>query len=153
MSATMILLVDLNTGTTAPRPLADPLAGGRLLTAELVTEFVSPRTDPLGPGNALVFAAGPLAGRRVSTGGRLSVGGLSPLTRGIKEANAGGMAADSLAALGYRAVVFTGSRPVNAPAIFCLDENGARFFDGQPYRPGNGRAQRCASSMASNTWW
>jgi len=134
MSATMILVVDLNTGAATPRPLADPLAGGRLLTAEVVTEFANPRTDPLGPGNALVFAAGPLAGRRVSTGGRLSVGGLSPLTRGIKEANAGGMAADGLAALGYRAVVFTGARPADAPAIFCLDENGARFFDAQPYR-------------------
>lgn len=134
MSETRILLADLSTGATTSRPLADPLAGGRRLTAELVTEFVSPRADPLGPGNALVFAAGPLAGRRVSTGGRLSVGGLSPLTRGIKEANAGGMAADSLAALGYRAVVFTGARPVDAPAIVCLDEDGARFFDARPYR-------------------
>ncbi len=130
----MILLIDLDTGVIAPRPLTDPLAGGRLLTAELVTEFVNPRTDPLGPGNALVFAGGPLAGRRVSTGGRLSVGGLSPLTRGIKEANAGGMAADSLAALGYRALVFTGARPVDEPAIFCLDEDGARFLDARPYR-------------------
>ena len=77
------------------------MAGGRLLTAQLVTEHVPPTADPLGPDNILALAAGPLAGLRVSTGGRLSIGAKSPLTRGIKESNAGGMAADSLAALGY----------------------------------------------------
>ncbi len=128
-----ILQVDLSTEAISTRPLSDPLRGGRLLTAELITELVDPRTDPLGPGNALAFAAGALAGRRVSTGGRLSVGGLSPLTHGIKEANAGGMAGDSLAALGYRALVFTGARPPVAPAIFCLDEGGARFYDARPF--------------------
>src|SRR5690242_16759760 len=119
-----ILLVNLSTDTLTTRPLSDPLLGGRLLTAELITELVDPHADPLGPGNALAFAAGPFAGRRVSTGGRLSVGGLSPLTHGIKEANAGGMAGDSLAVLGYRALVFTGARPVEAPVVFRLDETG-----------------------------
>ncbi len=77
------------------------MAGGRLLTGQLVTEHVPPTADPLGPDNILALAAGPLAGLRVSTGGRLSIGAKSPLTRGIKESNAGGMASDSLAALGY----------------------------------------------------
>lgn len=128
-----ILFFDLSTGTARRDPLTDPLAGGRLLTAQLVSQYVDPRGDPLGPGNILVFAAGPLAGMRVSTGGRLSVGGKSPLTRGIKEANAGGMAADSLAALGYRALVVQGSRPPGQPAILVLDEAGARLTDGSPY--------------------
>jgi len=130
---TSILFFDLTTGQATVRPLADPLAGGRLLTAQLTTEFVHPRADPLGPGNILAFAAGPLAGMRVSTGGRLSVGGKSPLTRGIKEANAGGMAADSLAALGYRALVLTGARPADQPAVLILDEAGPRLADGRPY--------------------
>jgi aldehyde:ferredoxin oxidoreductase len=130
---TGILLFDLTTGQATVRPLADPLAGGRLLTAQLVTEFVAPLADPLGPGNILAFAAGPLAGMRVSTGGRLSVGGKSPLTAGIKEANAGGMAADSLAALGYRALVLRGSRPADQPAVLILDETGPRLADGRPY--------------------
>lgn len=128
-----ILLVDLTTEETTARSLDDTLAGGRLLTVQLATEFIDPRTDPLGPGNALILAAGALAGRRVSTGGRLSVGGLSPLTHGIKEANAGGMAADSLADLGWRAVVFKGMRPQGDWRVGVLDENGLRFFDGRPY--------------------
>ncbi len=128
-----ILFFDLTTATAERQPLADPLAGGRLLTAQLVTELVPPTADPLGPENILVCAAGPLAGMRVSTGGRLSVGGRSPLTRGIKESNAGGMAADSLAALGYRAVVVRGARPVDQPAVLILDEAGPRLADGRPY--------------------
>ncbi len=100
-----ILVFDLTTGQATVRPLTDPLAGGRLLTGQLVTEHVPPTANPLGPDNILALAAGPLAGMRVSTGGRLSIGAKSPLTRGIKESNAGGMAADSLAALGYRALV------------------------------------------------
>jgi aldehyde:ferredoxin oxidoreductase len=127
------LLFDLTTGQATVRPLADPLAGGRLLTAELTTEFVYPLADPLGPGAILVFAAGPLAGMRVSTAGRLSVGGKSPLTRGIKEANAGGMAGDSLAALGYRALVLRGGRSADQPAVLILDEAGPRLADGRPY--------------------
>ena len=128
-----ILVFDLTAGETTVRPLTDPLAGGRLLTGLLVTEHVPPTTDPLGPDNILVLAAGPLAGLRVSTGGRLSIGAKSPLTLGIKESNAGGMAADSLAGLGYRALVLTGARPTGQPAVLIVDEAGARLVDSRPY--------------------
>ncbi|MCC6147053.1 MAG: aldehyde ferredoxin oxidoreductase [Anaerolineaceae bacterium] len=127
------LTVNLATGTLQEKPLADPLLGGRLLTGMLVSELVPPKTDPLGPENILAFAAGPLSGRNVSTGGRLSVGGKSPLTQGIKEANAGGMGGDSIAALGYRAIVFTGMRPAGDLSIFILDEEGGRLADGRAY--------------------
>lgn len=82
--------------------------GGRGLTVKLLLEETDPACDPLGSGNKLILATGPLAGTGVSSSGRLSVGGKSPLTGGIKEANAGGMAATALARLGYRAVVFEG---------------------------------------------
>ncbi|MCU0502912.1 MAG: hypothetical protein MUC51_14330 [Anaerolineae bacterium] len=129
-----ILTVDLIDGSATARSLADPLAGGRLLTAQLVTEHVPPTADPLGPDNILALAAGPLAGLRVSTGGRLSIGAKSPLTGGIKESNAGGMAADSLAVLGYRALLLTGARTSDRPAVLILDEAGARLADGRPYQ-------------------
>jgi aldehyde:ferredoxin oxidoreductase len=130
---TQILTVNLTTGEAVRHPLAEPLAGGRLLTGQLVTERVPPAADPLGPDNILALAAGPLAGMRVSTGGRLSIGAKSPLTGGIKESNAGGMAADSLAGLGYRALVLTGARPAGQPAVLIVDEAGARLADGRPY--------------------
>ncbi len=130
---TKILYLDLSTGKTNQKDLTDPMVGGRLLTGQLVTELVDPRTDPLGPGNALIFAAGPLAGKRTSTGGRLSIGGKSPLTGGIKEANAGGMAGDSLAVLEYRALAVTGVNPTSNPVLVILDENGLQVVAAAKY--------------------
>ena len=126
-----ILYLDLGTQKSWENPLANPLSGGRLLTAELVSEQVDPQADPLGAGNILVFAAGPLAGKRTSTGGRLSIGGKSPLTGGIKEANAGGMAGDSLAVLGYRALVVTGTSP--GPVIAMVGPQGVEILAAEPY--------------------
>ena len=122
-----ILIVDLNTGETRQRPLDDNLAGGRYLSGQLVSEFVDPKTDPLGIGNALVLAAGPLSNRRTSTGSRLSIGCKSPLTLGIKESNAGGMAGDSLAGLGFRAIVFLGKIPDGGKGVYILDQNGGHL--------------------------
>ncbi len=128
-----ILKINLQNNEFVEQPLADPLAGGRLLTTQIVSDLVDPHADPLGPVNCLVFAAGPLAGKRVSTGGRLSIGGKSPLTGGIKEANAGGMAGDSLSVLGYRALVLTRERSKDSAALIILDENGVKFIDAKEY--------------------
>lgn len=128
-----VLYIDLKAEASWEKPLNDPLTGGRLLTGQLVSLLVDPQTDPLGSGNALVFAAGPLAGKRTSTGGRLSIGGKSPLTGGIKEANAGGMAGDSLAVLGYRALVITGMCEIPSHTIVILDEEGVQIVNGAKY--------------------
>lgn len=128
-----IFYLDLQTGESKIEVLEDPLAGGRLLTAQLVSKLVPPMADPLSPENVLVFAAGPLSGKRVSTGGRLSVGGKSPLTGGIKEANAGGMAGDSLAVLGYRALVVCGAANESSPVCLILEEDGFQLVRAKPY--------------------
>ncbi len=122
-----ILVVDLTNNKTTLRPLTDELAGGRLLTGQLVSEFVDPQSEPLSPDNALVLASGLLSNRRVSTGSRLSIGCKSPLTKGIKESNAGGMAGDSLAGLGFRAVVFLGKIPDGKQGVYILDEDGGQL--------------------------
>ncbi len=66
------------------------ILGGRGLSAKIMKAEVPPQSDPLGPEAKLVIAAGPLAGTLAPSCGRTSVGGKSPLTQGIKEANAGG---------------------------------------------------------------
>lgn len=113
-----ILWIDLTRLAWDLGGLPDPLLGGRALTAALVREHVSPECHPLGPGNLLVVATGPLAGYGVSCGNRLSVGAKSPLTGGIKEANAGGTFAEALASLGLRAVALRGRAP--KPVIISL---------------------------------
>jgi aldehyde:ferredoxin oxidoreductase len=82
--------------------------GGRGLTSTIVAEEVVPTCHPLGGRNKLVFAPGLLSGTVAANSGRLSVGGKSPLTGTIKEANAGGTAAQMLAKLGCKALIIEG---------------------------------------------
>ena len=89
-------------------PEAWKLLGGRALSARILLEECDAGCDPLGPENVLVFAPGVLSGTAAPTSGRLSVGGKSPLTGGIKEANAGGNPGQDLMKLGFRALVVTG---------------------------------------------
>ena len=104
------------------------LLGGRALSARILLEECDATCDPLGPENILIFAGGVLGGTAAPTSGRLSVGAKSPLTQGIKEANAGGNPAQHLAKLGFRAIVVTG-QPADPEARFGLevDEAGGRL--------------------------
>jgi len=82
--------------------------GGRALTSAIISKEVPPLCHPLGGENKLVIAPGLLSGTASAMSGRISVGGKSPLTGGIKEANSGGQASQVLARLGYRAIVLEG---------------------------------------------
>jgi aldehyde:ferredoxin oxidoreductase len=82
--------------------------GGRGLIAGILLAEVPPQCEPLGPKNKLIFAPGLLGGTSVSSSGRLSVGGKSPLTGGVKEANCGGSGGIDLARLGIKALVVEG---------------------------------------------
>ncbi len=82
--------------------------GGRALTSAIVSQEVPPLCHPLSGDNKLVIAPGLLSGTASAMSGRISVGGKSPLTGGIKEANSGGQASQVLARLGYSAIVLEG---------------------------------------------
>jgi aldehyde:ferredoxin oxidoreductase len=82
--------------------------GGRALTSAIVSKEVPPLCHPLGAENKLVIAPGLLSGSAAAMSGRISVGCKSPLTGGIKEANAGGQPSQMLGRLGYAAVVLEG---------------------------------------------
>jgi aldehyde:ferredoxin oxidoreductase len=102
--------------------------GGRALIARMLLEEVPPTCDALGPLNKLVFSPGLLGGCGVTTAGRLSVGAKSPLTKGIKEANAGGTAGDALGKLGIKAVVIEGHAPKNNWYILRIQANAAEIL-------------------------
>ena len=82
--------------------------GGRALTSAVVAKEVPPLCHPLGADNKLIIAPGLLSGSVAAMSGRLSVGCKSPLTGGIKEANAGGQPSQMLARLGYAAIILEG---------------------------------------------
>ena len=82
--------------------------GGRGLTSTIINKEVDPICSPIGPNNKLVFAPGLLGGTNCANSGRISVGGKSPLTGGIKEANSGGQAGGYFSKLGIAALVIEG---------------------------------------------
>jgi len=82
--------------------------GGRALTSAIVSKEVPPTCHPLSEDNKLVIAPGLLSGSAAAMSGRISVGCKSPLTGGIKEANAGGMPSQMIGRLGYAAIVLEG---------------------------------------------
>ena len=82
--------------------------GGRAVTSMVVANEVPPLCHPLGPSNKLVFAGGMITGTSAPTSARLSVGAKSPLTGGIKEANAGSSWAADLSVMQIKALVIEG---------------------------------------------
>jgi len=127
---TNLLRVDMTEGRAALTPLPEAwrLLGGRSLSSRILLDECDATCDALGPDNVFVLAGGLLTGTSAPTSGRLSVGAKSPLTGGIKEANAGGNPAQHLAKLGIRAIVVTGQAEDPA-ARFGLevDAEGARL--------------------------
>lgn len=81
---------------------------GRALTSNIVADEVPPLSHPLGPNNKLVFAPGITTGTTAPTSSRISVGGKSPLTGGIKEANAGTSWAGDIASMQIKAIIIEG---------------------------------------------
>jgi aldehyde:ferredoxin oxidoreductase len=79
--------------------------GGRLLVSKFLLREVPPACDPLGRYNKLIIAPGLLGDTSITTTGKFSVGGKSPLTGGVKESDAGGEAGNQLARLGIKALV------------------------------------------------
>ncbi|MBS3918199.1 MAG: aldehyde ferredoxin oxidoreductase [Deltaproteobacteria bacterium] len=79
--------------------------GGRLLISKFLLREVPPTCDPLGRFNKLIIAPGLLGDTLVTTTGKFSVGGKSPLTNGVKESDVGGEAGKKIARLGIKALV------------------------------------------------
>ncbi len=105
-----IIRLNLTDGTISEEQVAEKYKklGGRALTAQILSDEIDPACEPLGRHNKLVFAPGLLGGSYMSSSSRLSVGGKSPLTGGIKEANAGGTTALALSKLGIKALIIEG---------------------------------------------
>ncbi len=122
-----LIRVDMSDQTVSIEPYPDEwkLLGGRALSAKILLEECDPHCDPLGPDNLLVLAPGVLAGSAAPTSGRLSVGGKSPLTGGIKEANVGGNPGQDLMKLGYRGIIVKG-QPADAEGRYALEVTADR---------------------------
>lgn len=110
---------------------------GRGLTSTVIADEVPPLCHALGPNNKLVFSPGYTTGTSAPTSARLSVGGKSPLTGGIKEANAGSSWAADLAVLNIRGLIVEGQPKEKGKywgvSITWDGEPKVEFFDATQY--------------------
>ncbi|MCL6639728.1 MAG: aldehyde ferredoxin oxidoreductase, partial [Firmicutes bacterium] len=122
--------VNMATGEVSVGPVPGKYAalGGRALTSQFVLDEVEPTCDPLGPFNKLILAPGLLSGTNAPSSGRMSFGAKSPLTGGIKESNAGGIASQKIANLGYKAIVIEGKAAKGEWFILKINPDGAELL-------------------------
>ena len=114
-----------------PVPSSWERLGGRGLVARILLDEVPPTCEPLGPRNKLVLTPGLLVGHMVTACDRISFGTKSPLTRGVKEANAGGSTGLHMTNLGMKALILEGEAPDTGSRagwwVLRLSLHGARF--------------------------
>ena len=110
-----------------PAPDAWKRLGGRGLLARILLDEVDAKCDPLGAGNKLIFAPGLLVGHMLSSTDRISVGGKSPLTGGIKEANAGGRTGLHMTHMGIHALIIEDLPQEDGFWVLHLSLNGAAW--------------------------
>ncbi|MBO8168213.1 MAG: aldehyde ferredoxin oxidoreductase [Thermoanaerobacteraceae bacterium] len=127
-----IYRVNMTEGTVRAEEVKEKYAtlGGRGLTSQIIADEVDPTCHPLGPNNKLVLAPGLLSGTNAPSSGRLSIGTKSPLTRTIKESNAGGTAAQKLAKLGIKAIIIEGQPQDGKFYTLKVTKDGVELLDG-----------------------
>jgi aldehyde:ferredoxin oxidoreductase len=127
MYVNTVIRVNTRTRTVTSHPvsLEETRWGGRSFIAHVLLREVEPTCEVTGRWNRLVVASGLLSDTGVTTTGQLSIGGKSPLTGGVKEANTGGTAGKRLARLGIRAVVMEDTPAAPATDVVVI---GAREY-------------------------
>ena len=121
--------VNVREQTLSYEPIPDSWKrlGGRGLLARVLLDEVDAKCDPLGSENKLIFAPGLLVGHMLSSTDRISVGGKSPLTGGIKESNAGGRTGLHMTHMGIHALIIEGQPEDNRYWVLHLSLHGARW--------------------------
>lgn len=115
------------TVTIEPVPEAWQHLAGRALIPRILLDEIPPTCEALGPFNKLLFAPGLLVGHMLSSCDRISVGAKSPLTGGVKEANAGGTTGLKLVHLGIKALIIEGAPAGDGWWLLHLSKEGGRF--------------------------
>ncbi|GAB4410913.1 MAG: aldehyde ferredoxin oxidoreductase family protein [Anaerolineales bacterium] len=127
----VVLWLDLTEGVVRKEALDESLAlnyiGGRGFTSRLQYDLIDPGADPLGPDNVLIIAPGVLTGTVAPSSGRFTIGGRSPLTGILGDANSGGMWGAVLRRAGYDMIVVQGRS--RQPVYLWIDNDRVELRD------------------------
>jgi aldehyde:ferredoxin oxidoreductase len=109
--------------------------GGVTLATRLLWETAKPGCDPLGPDNAICFAASAFAGTIVPVGTKHGLASKSPLTGFVGDSLASSYFSQALKRAGYDGITITGK--AEGPAYLFIDDDVVEFRDarrlwGQP---------------------
>ncbi len=130
--ARKILRINMTDLSATYEPMPDKWSrwAGRGLTTAITFDEVPPTCHPLGPNNKVVMAPGWVSGSPAApSSGRMSFGGKSPLTGGIKETNAGGLGSQKLARLQIAAIIVEGAPAKGKWYTIVIDKKGVKFED------------------------
>jgi aldehyde:ferredoxin oxidoreductase len=125
------LWVDLSTGRhevrALPQEWARAYVGARGFGVRLLYDLTGPETEPLGPGNVVIVAAGPLTGTTAPASSRCEVVTKSPLTGIYGRGDVGGAFGAKLKYAGYDAIVVTGQAA--EPCYLWIDDDTVEIRD------------------------
>jgi len=121
-----ILFIDVTRGASRVEALGEDAAravlGGNGLAARLLLDHVAAGIDPYEPGNAVVFAVGPVTDTTVPGNSRACVATKSPLTGLFFDSTFGGRWPATMKRTGFDAIVITGQSP--EPVYLKIGETG-----------------------------
>jgi aldehyde:ferredoxin oxidoreductase len=124
-----ILHVDAGTGRSRVEPVSETMArsllGGNGFAARLLLDHVPAGVDAYDPGNAVVFAVGPVTDTTVPGNSRACVASTSPLTGLFFDSTFGGRFPATMKRTGFDAVVISGRAP--EPVYLRITEAGAEL--------------------------
>lgn len=130
-----ILWVDLTNGKTSVETFDDAYArkylGGVGLATKIISNKVTKHTNPLGPGNVLVFAVGPYQATDIAGSGRCSAAAKSALTGYWAESNAGGHIGPQLKRCGFDAIAIIGR--AKKPVYLRITDNKVEIKDASKF--------------------
>ncbi len=130
-----VLRVNLTDGTIEKKELDPELArdylGGRGFAAKVLYSELQKGTDPLGAGNKLIVAAGPLSGLLIPGAGKTTFAAKSPATGGYADSSVGGLLSAEMKYAGYDLIIFEGISP--EPVYLFIDDDTVELRDAKEY--------------------
>lgn len=126
-----ILVIDLEKQkTTVEKTNIDDaklFIGGKGLGAKYLIDSLPKGTDPLSPGNILIFTTGPLTGTHAQTSGRGAVVTKSPLTNLFVDSHFGGVFAAEMKKAGWDFIVV--KNKAEKPVYIVVKDDDVEFKD------------------------
>lgn len=127
-----IIRVDSRNGEITSEEASEELRRicGRYFIAHILDQEVEPTCEPLGRHNKLIISQGWFSDTNLSTAGKLSIGGKSPLTGGVKESNTGGYFGRPLSKLGIKAIIIEDiPECLTSTRVLYVSSNEVKFID------------------------